>query len=50
MNAGLIAVAAENTLDGTAPFPQVVAKLLEAGAEYYHVDYVAMRMTYYGEC
>lgn len=40
MNSTLIYEAAQATLMGTMPFPQVVAKLMEAGVEYYHVDYV----------
>jgi len=33
---------------GTASFPEVVEALLRAGVEYYHVDYVGLRETYYG--
>lgn len=48
MNTELIVEAARHTLAGTAPFPEIVAKLIAAGVEYYHVDYVGLRMTYYG--
>jgi uncharacterized protein YbcV (DUF1398 family) len=48
MNTDLIVEAARDTLAGTAPFPEVVAKLIAAGVEYYHVDYVGLRTTYYG--
>ncbi len=48
MNTELIVEAARHTLAGTAPFPEIVAKLLAAGVEYYHVDYVGMRKTFYG--
>ncbi len=48
MDAKLIGEAARATLDGTASFPEVVAKLLAAGVEYYHVDYAGMRKTFYG--
>jgi uncharacterized protein YbcV (DUF1398 family) len=48
MNTELIVEAARDTLAGTAPFPEIVAKLLAAGVEYYHVDYVGMRKTFYG--
>jgi uncharacterized protein YbcV (DUF1398 family) len=48
MNTRLIQEAARDTLDGIRPFPEVVAKLLAAGVEYYHVDYVGMRKTFYG--
>lgn len=40
MDATAIHEAAAATLAGTMPFPQVVAKLMGAGVEYYHVDYV----------
>jgi uncharacterized protein YbcV (DUF1398 family) len=33
---------ADATLTGTMPFPEVVAKLIAAGVEYYHVDYVGL--------
>lgn len=48
MNTELIVEAARDTLAGTAPFPEVVAKLIAAGVEYYHVDYAGMRKTFYG--
>ena len=48
MNTKLIVEAARNTLSGTMPFPEVVAKLIAAGVEYYHVDYAGMRKTFYG--
>ena len=48
MNAKLITETARRTLDGTLSFPEVVGRLLEAGVEYYHVDYVAMRKTFHG--
>lgn len=48
MKSELIVEAAKDTLAGTAPFPEIVAKLIEAGVEYYHVDYVLMRKTFYG--
>src|SRR5262249_13842385 len=38
---------ARATLAGTIPFPEVVQKLIGAGVEYYHVDYVAMHKTFY---
>jgi uncharacterized protein YbcV (DUF1398 family) len=40
MDATAIYEAAQATLVGTMPFPQIVAKLMGAGVEYYHVDYV----------
>lgn len=48
MNTELVLDAARATLAGTAPFPEIVAQLLAAGVEYYHVDYVGLRKTFYG--
>ena len=47
MNTELIRQAARGTLDGTMTFPEVVRLLLNAGVEYYHVDYVGLRKTFY---
>lgn len=47
MDATAINEAAQATLAGTMPFPQVVAKLLAAGVEYYHVDYVGYCKRFY---
>jgi uncharacterized protein YbcV (DUF1398 family) len=48
MNTTIITEAAHKTLDGTMSFPEVVGQLLMAGVEYYHVDYVGMKKTFYG--
>jgi uncharacterized protein YbcV (DUF1398 family) len=48
MDATVINEAAQATLAGTMPFPQIVAKLMEAGVEYYHVDYVGRCKRFYG--
>jgi len=40
MDTTAIHEAAQATLAGTLPFPEIVAKLIAAGVEYYHVDYV----------
>jgi len=48
MNTESIAQAARATLEGTMSFPEVVGHLLSAGVEYYHVDYAALRKTFYG--
>lgn len=48
MNSQSIAAAAQATLTGSMPFPQIVGMLIAAGVEYYHVDYLALRKTYYG--
>jgi uncharacterized protein YbcV (DUF1398 family) len=47
MNTILINEAARKTLAGTMSFPEVVGQLLAAGVEYYHVDYVGMKKTFY---
>ena len=47
MNTQLITAAAHATLHGEKPFPQIVAMLLAAGVEYYHVDYHTLQKTYY---
>lgn len=49
MNTQIIHAAAQATLEGSAPFPEIVTRLLGAGVEYYHVDYVALRKTFYGD-
>ncbi|MBL8800072.1 MAG: DUF1398 family protein [Planctomycetia bacterium] len=48
MNTESIVAAARASLAGTAPFPEIVAQLLAAGVEYYHVDYVGLQQTFYG--
>jgi uncharacterized protein YbcV (DUF1398 family) len=47
MKSEVVAEAARATLDGSIPFPEVVRRLIETGVEYYHVDYVALQITYY---
>jgi uncharacterized protein YbcV (DUF1398 family) len=47
MDANIVFEAARATLTGTVPFPEIVRRLLETGVEYYHVDYVALRTTFY---
>ena len=48
MNADEISRTAQATLAGTISFPEVVSRLVAAGVEYYHIDFVAMRKTFYG--
>lgn len=48
MDTAIIHDTARRTLEGTISFPEVVKNLLGAGVEYYHVDYVARRKTFYG--
>jgi uncharacterized protein YbcV (DUF1398 family) len=47
MNTEIIAETARRTLSGTISFPEVISQLLAAGVEYYHVDYVGLRNTFY---
>jgi uncharacterized protein YbcV (DUF1398 family) len=47
MNSRAITEAAQATLAGTLPFPEIVAKLIAAGVEYYHVDYVGLCKHFY---
>lgn len=47
MDTKIIQETASKTLAGTISFPEVVGALLGAGIEYYHVDYVARRKTFY---
>lgn len=47
MNAAIITETSRKALFGTISFPEVVGQLLAAGVEYYHVDYVGMRKTFY---
>jgi hypothetical protein len=47
MNTTIIFEAAHKTLAGKLSFPEVVGQLLTAGVEYYHVDYVGLKKTFY---
>ena len=47
MNSEIIAKVAAATLHGTISFPEVVAQLIATGVEYYQVDYVSLRKTFY---
>lgn len=47
MNTEIITQTARKTLAGTISFPEVVSQLIAAGVEYYHVDYVAQRKSFY---
>lgn len=47
MNAQIVIEASKATLAGTMPFPEIVGKLMETGVEYYHVDYVTLKKTFY---
>ena len=48
MDTKIVVETARATLNGTISFPDVVRQLLGTGVEYYHVDYVTMRKTFYG--
>src|SRR4051812_9442332 len=47
MNTEVISNAANGTITGAISFPEVVSQLLAAGVEYYHVDFVGRRKTFY---
>ena len=48
MNTNIIIEVTRKTLAGTISFPEVVGQLLAAGVEYYYVDYVGLKKTFYG--
>lgn len=47
MNSEIVRAAAIASFDGTAPFPEIVGRLIGTGVEYYHVDYITLRKTFY---
>lgn len=47
MNKPIILQTAHGSLAGTISFPEAVRALLSAGVEYYQVDYVRQRKTFY---
>lgn len=47
MDTVVISEVARKTLAGTMSFPDVVGNLIAAGVEYYHVDYIALRKSFY---
>lgn len=47
MNTTVIQDTVRRTLAGAIGFPAVVGNLLNAGVEYYHVDYLARRQTFH---
>ena len=47
MKSEIVADTARAALEGTIPFPEVVRRLLQAGVEYYHVDFVELQKTFY---
>jgi uncharacterized protein YbcV (DUF1398 family) len=47
MNTELVKQASIATSQGLKSFPEIVGMLVEAGVEYYHVDYVGRRKSFY---
>jgi len=47
MDTEIIEETAAKTLAGAISFPEVVGNLLRAGVEFYHVDYLARRKSFY---
>ena len=47
MDTKVVFEASRATLTGSVPFSEVVRRLLDTGVEYYHVDYVALRTTFF---
>jgi uncharacterized protein YbcV (DUF1398 family) len=47
MNTNIIHETARQTLAGAISFPEVVGQLLSTGVEYYQVDYVGLKKTFY---
>ncbi len=48
MNATAIAQLAQSTIDGSMPFPEIIKRLMQEGAESYRLDNRALRFTFYG--
>ncbi len=48
MNSDLVLEAARASLTGLLPFPEIVRNLIQAGVDYYHVDYILLQFTFYG--
>ncbi|WP_425616118.1 hypothetical protein NA78x_006057 [Anatilimnocola sp. NA78] len=47
MDSQAITEAARASRTGSSPFPEIVTKLISAGVEYYHVDYVGRCVQHY---
>jgi uncharacterized protein YbcV (DUF1398 family) len=47
MNTAIIIETTSKTLAGTISFLEVVGQLFATGVEYFHVDYVGMKMSFY---
>ena len=48
MNTEVISQVARKVFAGAIAFPEVVGQLQAAGVEFYYVDYIALRKTFYG--
>ena len=48
-SANIISQLGQATVSGKIPFPEIVSKLIAEGVDYYHVDYVKQRKTFYGK-
>lgn len=48
MNATTVRELSVASITGTLSFPEIVARLISEGIEYYHVDYAALQFTFYG--
>ena len=48
MNSDLVLQAARASLTGSLPFPEIVRNLIQAGVEYYPVDYILLQFTFSG--
>jgi uncharacterized protein YbcV (DUF1398 family) len=47
MNANQITYIVHNSAKLKMPFPEVVGKLIDAGVEYYHVNYITLQHSFY---
>jgi uncharacterized protein YbcV (DUF1398 family) len=48
MDSHLVLEASKASLTGVLPFSEIVRNLISAGVEFYHVDYISLRFTFYG--
>jgi uncharacterized protein YbcV (DUF1398 family) len=47
MDSEIVLRAAEASLSGSLPFPEIVGQLIETGVEFYHVDYLSLQMRFH---
>ena len=48
MNSIIITETVQRTFNGSISFPESVRSLLEAGVEFYHIDYIRRQCHFYG--